>query len=329
MGSLLLSPSLAEASLDPSASDIPHWPPANPNVAEGIERPAPYARRTYASCSSPLMRLFSTRDLLKRRAVAKRAQTRRVNTNSGLNQSMLKDHLPELRPSSLPVHRRTMTPTPLVPRSLPSLGWQKDSSHKIRHDPPKRDPFPFPHSPSGSPSPPNPDHPEPNHVRCLSNPTVVGQEGPTFAEGGGAAISAPPTARALTPDQPTTSTGTAVELKFLTIDVQKAGTNSPSLTDIMTMVDQHSPDFLLLKEIPLAPHSGALREALRNRGYRIHTLRPTIRSNRRPFRRPAFPSASYTQEVGAGWPTRNTLLGRHLCPPSHCLILATLQRYAR
>jgi hypothetical protein len=62
----------------------------------------------------------------------------------------------------------------------------------------------------------------------------------------------------------------AVELRFLTINVQKAGANNPSLVDIITMMDQHSPDFLFLTKTPLAPHSGALRQALRNRGYRIH-----------------------------------------------------------
>ena len=60
------------------------------------------------------------------------------------------------------------------------------------------------------------------------------------------------------------------ELRFLAINAQKAGANSPSLVDIIPMLDNHSPDFLLLTETPLHPHSGALLHALRNRGYKIH-----------------------------------------------------------
>ena len=120
MESLLHSPSLAEASLDSGTSDNPQGPSANPNPAEGIERPEIYAHRTYTSRSSPLLRLFSIRDLLKRGAGAKRAQTRRVNTNKGLNQSMLKDHWPELRPASLPVYHRKMAPPPSFQKAYPA-----------------------------------------------------------------------------------------------------------------------------------------------------------------------------------------------------------------
>ncbi len=81
---------------------------------------------------------------------------------------------------------------------------------------------------------------------------MVGQDGPTYTKDGDTATSAPLTARAITPDQPTNLTGTATELKFLTIYVQKAGANNPSLADIITMIDQHSPDFFLLTETPLA-----------------------------------------------------------------------------
>jgi hypothetical protein len=59
-------------------------------------------------------------------------------------------------------------------------------------------------------------------------------------------------------------------LKFLTINAQKAGGNNPSLVDIVTMLDQHSPDFLFLAETPMHPHSGALIHALRNIDYIIH-----------------------------------------------------------
>jgi len=185
---------------------------------------------------------------------------------------MLTDHWPELCPTSLPVYHRTPAPKLLLPRSLPSLGWQRGSSYTARHDPPGRAPFPFPHSPPGSPPPPSPSHPVLDSAGHLSNLPKVGTEGPTPLEDGEADSASPLAARAPIPDQPTAATETAVELKFLTISVQKAGANNPSLVDIITMLDQHTPDFLLLTEFPLPPHSGALRHALRNRGYQIrHT----------------------------------------------------------
>ena len=44
------------------------------------------------------------------------------------------------------------------------------------------------------------------------------------------------------------------------------------MVDVITMLDKKSPDFLLLTETPLPPppHSGALLQALRNRGYKVH-----------------------------------------------------------
>ena len=134
------SPPFTGASQDHNAADNPQWAHANPSLAECIERPAPSAHRTPTSRSCPLLRLLSTRELLKRESVAKRAQAKRVRTNKWLNQSMLKDHWPELRSASLLVYYRPMAPTPPLPRSLPGLGWIRDSSHKIRHDPPMRAP---------------------------------------------------------------------------------------------------------------------------------------------------------------------------------------------
>ena len=66
------------------------------------------------------------------------------------------------------------------------------------------------------------------------------------------------------------STKTDVELKFLTINVHKTGANSPSLVDIITMLDQHSPDFLFLTETPMHPHCGTLLHTPRNWGYTTH-----------------------------------------------------------
>ena len=95
-------------------------------------------------------------------------------------------------------------------------------------------------------------------------------EGPTSSEDGDTDTAAPLVARAPAPDQSRSTTTSGVDLKFLTINVQKAGANIPSLVDIITMLDQHSPDFLLLTETPLPPNSGALCQTLRNRRYRIH-----------------------------------------------------------
>jgi len=66
-------------------------------------------------------------------------------------------------------------------------------------------------------------------------------------------------------DAPTTST----ILTFLTINAQKAGTNSPSLSDIVTILDDHSPGILFITETPLHIRNGALLHVLRNRGFHI------------------------------------------------------------
>ena len=60
------------------------------------------------------------------------------------------------------------------------------------------------------------------------------------------------------------------EITILTINTQKMGTNSPSLTDMITLLDQHTPGVLLLTETPPIPHQGALNQVLRNRGYKTH-----------------------------------------------------------
>ena len=83
-------------------------------------------------------------------------------------------------------------------------------------------------------------------------------------------------------------------LKFLTINTQKAGANIPSLVDIVTMMDQHSTDFLFLVETPMHSYSGALLHALRNRGYKIQHHPSTPRSNRTAFHKPASPTTSPT-----------------------------------
>jgi len=72
-------------------------------------------------------------------------------------------------------------------------------------------------------------------------------------------------AQPLTPGPPA-----ATILTLLTINAQKARANSPSLADIVTMLDDHSPDILFLTETPHHTRSGALKQVLRNRDYCTH-----------------------------------------------------------
>ena len=58
------------------------------------------------------------------------------------------------------------------------------------------------------------------------------------------------------------------EITILTLNTQKMGPNSPSLTNIVTLLDRHTPDVLLLTETPPLSHQGALTQILRNRGYK-------------------------------------------------------------
>ena len=60
------------------------------------------------------------------------------------------------------------------------------------------------------------------------------------------------------------------EITILTLNTQKMGTNSPLLTDMVTLLDRHTPDVLLLTETPTLPHQGAPTQVLRNRGYKTH-----------------------------------------------------------
>jgi len=127
-----------------------------------VERPPLFAQRAPTSRSSPLLLLLSKRDLSLREAAAKRAHSVRLRMNKRLNQAILMNHWPELRPVSFPVYNRTKAPPSLHPRNLPNMGWKSDLSHKIRLNLPKGGPFLFPHSPPGSPSqlrqgPPLPD----------------------------------------------------------------------------------------------------------------------------------------------------------------------------
>jgi len=178
------------------------------------------------------------------------------------------DHWPELRPASFPVNQRSEAPPPLLPRSLPNLGWKRDTSRRIRLDLPKGAPFPFPHSPPGSPLHLRPRPPVPDSDSHRSTSTEAGPDGIISPFD---LADLPAGTRAGRTTSPGLSTASmAVELSFFTINAQNAGANNPSLVDIIAMSYHHSMVFLLLIETPLSPHSGALLHALRNRVYRIH-----------------------------------------------------------
>ena len=55
-------------------------------------------------------------------------------------------------------------------------------------------------------------------------------------------------------------------LSVLALNAQKAGSNIPSLANIVSIFDLHTPNFPLFTEIPLPPNNGALTRILRNKG---------------------------------------------------------------
>jgi len=174
------------------------------------------------------------------------------------------------RPRSWSVTGTLPPPPSLFPRSLSNLGWKREPSYRIRHDPPTRAPFPFPYSPPGSPPHLRPGPLPPDHDIHLSSSPKGRRDGNTSPSD---LTDLPTSTRAdqdatpgLTPDPPST----AAYPKFLTIKAQKAGASSPSLVDIITMMDHHPPGFLFLTEITMHPHSGTLPNALRIQGYKTH-----------------------------------------------------------
>jgi hypothetical protein len=100
---------------------------------------------------------------------------------------------------------------------------------------------------------------------------------------------------------PSSAHPTDPELTFLTLNAQKAGANSPSLTDIVTVSDLFTLDFLLLVETPLYQHSGTPTHALRNRGYSSH-----YHPSNAPFQTDVLPEArlpTHLTHSGEGcWP---------------------------
>ena len=149
------------------------------NQSEGATRPVPSAQRTPASRCSHHLRPLSRRDLLYRLSAAKRANSIRIRMSKRQHQSMLPGHWPDVRPASLPVSRRSKAPTPQLPRSLPSLGWVRNPSFRIRLDPSKGTSFPFPHSPPGSPPQIRLGPLRPDRDKCLSTPLNARSYGST------------------------------------------------------------------------------------------------------------------------------------------------------
>jgi hypothetical protein len=157
------------------------------------------------------------------------------------------------------------------------MEWKPIPTYVIRHDPPAETLYPFSHSPPGSPPPlgvstipacgQSPTLPRETSLRDndpmeYSSDVSANTRVPTIFHGN---PTHPDSARAPDPVSPVDTL-----ISFLTINAQKVGANSPSLTDIVTMLDDHSPDIIFLTETPLHSRSGALTHVLRNRGYTIH-----------------------------------------------------------
>jgi len=205
---------------------------------------------------------------------------------------MLTDHWPELRTASLPVYHRSKTPPPPLPRSLPSFGWKRYPSHMIRLNLPKGAPLPFPHSPPGSPPQLRPCPFSPDSNSHMSTSPKADEDGITPPPELASLPTAPRTDRDTISGHALASPSTVESLKFLTINTPKAGANNPSLVDIVTMLDQHSPDFLFLTEIPMHIHSGPLLHTLRNRGYRVHH-----HPSNAPFQPDGLPEARFPDHI--------------------------------
>jgi hypothetical protein len=158
------------------------------------------------------------------------------------------------------------------------MGWKPDPAFVIRQDPIGEIPYPFPHSPSGSPSPEDelmafideqPSTPSGKSARQGMGPIEASPfAGPTHKDILTSPHGEPVTTGHTLP--PTVVPPTATILIFLTIDAQKAGSNSPSFSDIVTILDDHFPDILFFTETPLHTRNGALLHVLRNRGYHIY-----------------------------------------------------------
>jgi hypothetical protein len=191
---------------------------------------------------------------------------------------MLVDHWPTLRPPSLPIPAKIGTLFHPLPGSLQTFGWRLDPNYKIRHDPPPRAEYPFEYSPPISPlgdlepllanQSPAPTGPFASPFENLSLGSLAPSGGPSSPP---VTLAAAPNVPAKLAESPHSLRALPVEqLSFLTLNVRKAGRNSPSLEDIISLLDLHTPYFVPLTETPLLPCSGTLTHMLRNVGYKIH-----------------------------------------------------------
>jgi hypothetical protein len=212
---------------------------------------------------------------MKRMAAALRRDTIRNKKNKPCRQSTLPAHWPTLIPQSLPIRPAPRPVLPSQPNNLHNYGWKPDPNFRIRiHTPPHAD-YPFEYPPTTTP-----------RVAHFQNSTVsitppvetvtpedIAQDDQWLPHEPdlnpcGTPHPAPqgPDTHLLHPTVPPPAT----DISILTLNIQKAGHNSPSLTDLVTILDLHKPDILLLTETPMHPHQGALTQALCNRGYKTH-----------------------------------------------------------
>jgi len=253
-------------------------PPPTTQLGNTRPRFKAYQKKTSKPGGYSPTYILDKEDIKSRRLSASSRNITRTQEHQARKHSTLKDYWPTFIPASLSV-RPPGEPRPLLlPRSLPSMGWKPDPTFVIRRDPIKEASYPFPHSPPGSP------HPEDELMSSTNGqpPTPSGKS----ARQGIDPIEAPSSAGPSHKDNFTIPQGEFVTsgaalplthvpptntiLTFLTINAQTAGTNSPSLSDVVTMLDDHSPDILFFTDTPLHTRSGVLLHVLRNRGFRIH-----------------------------------------------------------
>jgi len=183
----------------------------------------------------------------------------------GKKQSMLVDHWPTLRSPSLSIPAKIVTILPLLPSSLHTFGSRLDPNYKIRHVPPPRAEYPFEYSPPNSPlrdleptladQSPTPKGPSASPYENLS-PRSLAHNG---------SLGPPPVILATAPKVPAQPAESPHPLRALSTEqlfslalhVRKAGLNNPSLVDIVSLLNLRTPYFILLKETPLLPNSGA------------------------------------------------------------------------
>jgi hypothetical protein len=142
---------------------------------------------------------------------AKRAQAIRVRANKGLNQSMLMDHWPELRPASLPIYPgRWLRHPPPFQKAYPSSAGNGTPRIESAMTPQRGPPSPsrIPHRV------PHPRQVRATRSRALSDTSRTyprwAQKKPIPLEDGDTPTASPRIARAPTPDHSTASAATCV-----------------------------------------------------------------------------------------------------------------------